>query len=132
MLSGSNIANVALILGITALVMPIGVHSKILKKELPLLASTVVLMGILLRDLSLSRLDAWILLVAFFVIMGWTIWQGLRQGVDSLNNARGAREKDFSPKGVGLAFDRFGLLLMSSKMLVWGGVGLESSACLIS
>src|SRR5690554_4628842 len=35
---GSNIANIALILGITSIIMPITVRSKILKMELPLLA----------------------------------------------------------------------------------------------
>jgi cation:H+ antiporter len=34
---GSNIANIALILGLTALISPIAVHSQVLRKELPVL-----------------------------------------------------------------------------------------------
>ena len=45
---GSNIVNIALILGVTAIVSPIMVNSKIVKKEIPLLLLIVLLM-ILLR-----------------------------------------------------------------------------------
>src|SRR6056297_759674 len=40
---GSNIANIALILGLTALISPIAVHSKVLRKELPVLVAVTAL-----------------------------------------------------------------------------------------
>ena len=40
---GSNIANIALILGLTALICPIAVHSRVLRRELPLLTAVTVL-----------------------------------------------------------------------------------------
>jgi hypothetical protein len=40
---GSNIANIALILGITALISPIAVHSRIIRKELPILTAVTAL-----------------------------------------------------------------------------------------
>ncbi|MCF8081373.1 MAG: calcium/sodium antiporter, partial [Desulfobacterales bacterium] len=40
---GSNIANIALILGLTALVSPIAVHSQVLRKELPVLIGVTAL-----------------------------------------------------------------------------------------
>src|SRR5690606_2296666 len=45
---GSNIVNIGLILGITALISPIAVHSKIVRKELPLLIVIGVLTGLLM------------------------------------------------------------------------------------
>ena len=42
---GSNITNIALVLGITALLAPIAVHSNILRKELPLLAALGLFSG---------------------------------------------------------------------------------------
>jgi len=51
---GSNIVNVALILGVTAIVSPIFVNSKIVKKEIPLLLLIVLLTGYLLLDNTLT------------------------------------------------------------------------------
>ena len=62
---GSNIANIALILGFTALVLPITVHSKVLKKELPILSVIGIIAGYQLYDGELSRLDGVVLLVLF-------------------------------------------------------------------
>ncbi len=70
---GSNIANIALILGVTALITPIMVHSTVLRKELPILILLTVLSVILIADLKLARLDAILLLLVFGCLMAWTI-----------------------------------------------------------
>ncbi|GAB1467005.1 hypothetical protein MASR2M54_25050 [Aliarcobacter cryaerophilus] len=62
---GSNIVNIALILGVTAIVSPIMVNSKIVKKEIPLLLLIVLLIGYLLLDNSLTLFEGVILLVSF-------------------------------------------------------------------
>ncbi len=81
---GSNITNIALILGLTALISPIAVNSQILRKELPFLAGITLLAAWQLRDAEISRFDALVLLVVFGVVMAWTIRQGLRKNKDSL------------------------------------------------
>ena len=48
---GSNITNIGLILGLTALLMPISVHSLILKKELPILSGITLITVFVLYDL---------------------------------------------------------------------------------
>jgi len=70
---GSNISNIALILGITALLSPITVHSGILRKELPILLGVTALTAWLLRDGTISRADSVVLLTVFAVLMGWAI-----------------------------------------------------------
>ena len=55
---GSNIANIGLILGSTAMISPIFVHSKIIQKEIPLLLGMSVLTYLLLLDREVSRTDA--------------------------------------------------------------------------
>ena len=55
---GSNICNIALILGVTALISPIVVHSSVLRKELPILLGATGLTAGLLLDRELSRPDA--------------------------------------------------------------------------
>ncbi|MDP2283106.1 MAG: calcium/sodium antiporter, partial [Pseudohongiella sp.] len=70
---GSNITNIALILGITALVAPIAVDSQVLRHTLPLLTLVSFIAAFLLVDDFLSRSDAIILLLVFSALMGWTI-----------------------------------------------------------
>ncbi|MBN2234323.1 MAG: hypothetical protein JW706_04180, partial [Opitutales bacterium] len=53
---GSNITNIALILGITALISPIAVHSQVIRKELPILTVVTALAAWQLMDHRLSRL----------------------------------------------------------------------------
>ena len=52
---GSNISNIALILGITAIISPMLVHSNIVKRELPILGGITLVLVFLLIDGSLSR-----------------------------------------------------------------------------
>jgi len=124
---GSNITNIALILGLTALISPIAVHSQVLRKELPVLAAVTVLAAWQLWDGEISRLDAWVLLALFAGLMGWTIRQGLRGRSDTLGGEM-AQELEVRAMPikrallwllVGLA-----LLIVSSRILVWGAVAI--------
>ena len=122
---GSNITNIALILGVTALISPIAVHSLVLRKELPILTAVTALAAFQLWDGELSRDDAFVLLGVFAGLMIWTVWQGLRKKTDSLGNEI---EQDLEGRtiplekallwlGIGLE-----LLIASSRLLVWGAV----------
>ena len=123
---GSNITNIALILGLTALLSPIAVHSQVLKKELPILIGVTVLAGWQIYDNELSRLDAVILLVVFFALMAWTIRESLRNKDDALSveTAKEAAELPQMPLKTALIWLVLGLalLILSSRMLVWGAV----------
>ena len=55
---GSNITNIALILGVVALLSPISVHSSVLRRELPVLAVVMLLAGYQLYDGQVSHMDA--------------------------------------------------------------------------
>ena len=68
---GSNITNIALIVGLTAVIAPITVHSQVIRKELPLLLVLTLIGGVQLLDGSLSRLDGMVLLLVFAGVMGW-------------------------------------------------------------
>src|SRR5690606_34311022 len=76
---GSNIANIALILGFTALISPIRFQSNVLRRELPILTAVTALAAFQLWDGELSRTDAWVLLAAFAGLFIWTIRQGIQQ-----------------------------------------------------
>lgn len=127
---GSNITNIALILGLTAILAPITVQSRILKAELPVLMLATLVAGALLYDLEISRTDAWIMLGLFFVIMGWSIWRGMRQPKDALaDDIAHELEEDSMPIGRALVwlFIGLALLIASSRLLVWGAVDIASA-----
>jgi cation:H+ antiporter len=122
---GSNITNIALILGVTALIGPIAVHSQVLRQELPILIAVTALAAFQLRDGELSRFDAWVLLGVFAALMAWSISQGLRQRADALG---GEFEQELAvhtmPLPRALFWVTLGLvvLIVSSRLLVWGAV----------
>lgn len=127
---GSNITNIALILGVTSLIVPISVHSQVLKKELPILfIITLVSIGLLI-DLHLSRIDAVILLVIFAGLMGWTIREGLKNSKDAFaKEVKTELKEDKAPikKSYLMLLGGLILLILSSRLLVYGAVGIAQA-----
>jgi cation:H+ antiporter len=121
---GSNIANIGLILGITAIINPVTVSSNILKKELPILSLVTLLSVALLYDLNFSHFDAALILVLFMLLISWSVYQGLKYGKDRL--ADEIDEEVPSPLSMkrAILYLIFGLLflIISSRILVWGAV----------
>lgn len=122
---GSNILNIVLILGVTATISAIAVHSNILRREMPILLAVTVLSGFLIWDGTISRLDAIILLVVFCGIMGWQIFSALRNRQDALSSEV-EEELASHPMSLKAALMWLAvglvLLIISSKVLVWGAV----------
>ncbi|MGD9366033.1 MAG: calcium/sodium antiporter [Desulfobacteraceae bacterium] len=122
---GSNITNIALILGLTALISPIAVHSQVLRKELPILTAVTALAAWQLWDGDISRFDAVVLLGVFVGLMAWTIWQGMRKKADTLGSQV---EQELEVREMPIRRAIFwlvvGLILLiaSSRILVWGAV----------
>ncbi|KDM89922.1 calcium/sodium antiporter [Photobacterium galatheae] len=127
---GSNIINIGLILGITAIIAPIAVQSNILRKELPLLILIGLLAGGLLWDGQLTRIEAIVLLSGFFILIGWSIYSGLRNKGDALatETENELNEQDM-PLKKALMWLVIGLVLLvvSSRILVWGAVTIAQS-----
>jgi len=124
---GSNITNIALILGITAIIRPIAVHSQVLRQELPILTIVTALAAWQLRDDQITHRDAIILLSVFFVLMAWTIRRGVQLKTDSFANEM---EQDLDqrhlPLRLAIIWLIIGLttLIVSSRILIWGAVAI--------
>ena len=120
---GSNIANIALILGLTALISPIAVHSQVLRKELPLLSGVTLLAAWQIWDGEITRLEALSLLGVFGGLMSWTVWQGLQKKLDAFG-AEVEQTFDVPAMPIKQALMRLvmglALLIVSSRILVWG------------
>ena len=122
---GSNITNIALILGVTALISPIAVHAQVLHKELPILTAVTALAAYQLWDGNITRLEAIVLLSVFGVLMTWTIWQEMQKKPEALATETEDRlEVEDMPLGRAIFWLVVGLLLLivSSRFLVWGAV----------
>lgn len=124
---GSNITNIALILGITALISPIAVHSQVMRKELPILAAVTALAAWQVWDGELTFVDALVLLGVFLLLLAWSIRQGMTQKADALG-VEIAEEMSHRamPLRNAVLWLIVGLLLLivSSRILVWGAVEL--------
>jgi len=124
---GSNITNISLILGVTALMAPIYIKSNVLKKELPILFSITILSIILIQDLFISRIDGLILGMVFVGLMTWSIREGLKNSRDTLSKeVRQELKESAMPFNKSIVVLIVGLILLvaSSRMLVYGAVGI--------
>lgn len=106
---GSNIANIGLVLGITAIIAPLPFSQNVLRRELPWLLGATVLAIVLIFDRELNLLDGLILLTG----LAYILWQLLRS------------EKDNDPAESALASELEELPKMKQRVaLFWLVIGL--------
>jgi len=124
---GSNIANLGLIIGVTAIVSPILVQSSIVRRELPILMAVTAFTAWILWDGTLGRTDGVSLMILFGALMGWSIRQSktpdiLAGEVDVTNPPADVPLRGAVLRLVGGLV----LLIASSRVLVWGAVDLAT------
>jgi cation:H+ antiporter len=129
---GSNIANLGLILGVTALIAPVRVEGALIKREIPAFALTALLLPALLYDNVVSRLEAGVLLAgaAAFTALVTRSAMGARaiaataeagaEVVEADAEAAGAPHVEGRPKLAALAVLGLLLLLGGGKLFVDG------------
>lgn len=124
---GSNITNIALILGLTAIISPITVKSRILRNELPLLSLVTILSAWVVYDGQITRWESILLLALFFLLMGWSVKQGMSKNPDALavETEESLAIAHLEPKKA-VWWMLFGLVLLicSARLLVWGAVDI--------
>jgi cation:H+ antiporter len=122
---GSNITNIGMILGISAIISPITANSQVIRKELPILTAITGIAIWQMFDLHISRFDAAVLLIVFAALTGWSVIQGLNGRRDGFAQDVEAELKVHSMTiGRSLFWIAVGLVLLviSSRLLVWGAV----------
>lgn len=126
---GSNITNIALVLGITALVMPLTVKSETLRREYPIMFTVMLLALALVMDGHLGQIDGLILISGLFVMLYWMIQTAKKQKRDPMEKEfeqeipKITTQKAFLWFFIGLV-----LLIISSRGLVWGSVNIAKAA----
>ncbi len=98
-----------------------------MRKELPILILVTAFAGWQLWDGNLSRMDAIGLMLVFVALIGWSIYQSFRQPDDALAKEM-TEEVHAMPLRKALLWLVVGLLLLivSSRILVWGAVDLAT------
>lgn len=76
---GSNIFNIALTLGLAALIFPIKVNLKVLRIDIPIVIAISLLMLVFLLDKTILRYEAILLVILFLIYVTFTIVQGRRE-----------------------------------------------------
>ncbi|MCP4041800.1 MAG: calcium/sodium antiporter, partial [Gammaproteobacteria bacterium] len=79
---GSNITNITLVVGATALVMPISVSSDTLRREFPLMVLIMLLVLLLLADGELGRSDGILLIVGTILLLSGVAYIGFKASRD--------------------------------------------------
>ena len=114
---GSNIANIGLVLGITALVSPIPLKAIVLKREFPILVITSLLVAVLFLDYHLGYLDG----IAMIVLLAASMFFLTRNNLDAPEILEEIDEipPESTAKAITELVISLALLLGSSKLLVW-------------
>lgn len=83
---GSNITNIALVLGVGLLIVPMSIKSQTVKREMPILLVVTLLVLFLLLDLRLTFLDGLILIIGMFVVTGFLLYIGIKTDKDEFSD----------------------------------------------
>ena len=127
---GSNIVNIGLVLGVTAIVRPIPLESATLRREMPALLAVSLLTVSLFLDTRLSRPDGIVMLTGLAIVMIWFVRLGIRTSEND------PIKKDYEaeiPKNVRMKSAIFWIvvglivLLIGAEWLVDGAIGVAQS-----
>jgi len=119
---GSNIFNIALVLGVSAIIMPIEVHVSILTKEWRILIIATLFSGLLLQDGHLSFTDGLLLLSFLTAFLAFTYKESKNKSHHEFDDLSKKVKKDQSKKTWLMLIVSLAVLISSAKLVVYGGV----------
>lgn len=123
---GSNIANILLILGVTAMIFPFDIERLQRHRDIPFVIMATLFVTIIANDSivpgitknSLNRLDGIVLLVCFLTYMGWVIVQKGKDPKKALEEADEEATSSLTGKHPLLLW---GIAVVSLAALIFGG-----------
>jgi len=124
---GSNIVNIGLVLGLTALIRPIKIESATLRREMPALLAVTLLTVSLFLDSFLSRIDGIVMLTGLAIVMLWLVRLGLRSAANDpikMDYEAEIPSDVRMPVAVTWLIIGLGALLIGAELLVNGAVGI--------
>ena len=98
---GSNIANVGMVIGVAAILMPLAVHKSVLRKEIPIMLGVSALLILLSIDGELSQYDGILLLIGLGIFAVYTFRSALKQREKSKDDTNSGKNNVYV-KSIGL------------------------------
>jgi cation:H+ antiporter len=112
---GSNIANVGMVIGISAILIPVAIQKSVFRKEIPIMLGVSLLLVLLSIDGELSQYDGALLLVGLGVFAFFTFRDALKQRTTTKDNSQNTQNniyvKSFGLIGIGIVVLYIGAIL---------------------
>ena len=112
---GSNIANVGMVIGVSAILIPIAIQKSVFRKEIPIMLGVSFLLVLLSIDGELSQYDGVLLLVGLGVFAFFTFRDALKQRTTTKDNSENTQNniyvKSFGLIGIGIVVLYIGAIL---------------------
>jgi len=128
---GSNLANIGLILGATALVRPVVVLERVVRREIPIMLLLTLLLFLLILDLKVDRSDGFLLCLTLAAYLAYVFHEGKKAppGLMSQYSKLAGGSRKVPSKALLLDI---GLLLIGLVGLVLGGKAIVESATFLA
>lgn len=123
---GSNIANIALIIGIASLIRPMDVHANVIRREIPIMIGVSLLLLLFLIDGELGFIDGLIFLFGLIIYLMFSVMMALKEKnleVD-LEFEEGLKSKIRIPLSIILMIVGLGLLVLGANLFVQSAVAI--------
>ena len=124
---GSNIVNIGLVLGLTAMIRPIKLESATLRREMPALLAVTLLTVSLFLDTYLSQIDGVVMLTGLVIVMVWLTRLGMRSAANDpikIDYEAEIPSDVTMPMAVVWLIIGLTILLIGAKILVYGAIGV--------
>jgi len=112
---GSNIANVGMVIGVSAILIPVAIQKSVFRKEIPIMLGVSFLLVLLSIDGELSQYDGALLLVGLGVFAFFTFRDALKQRTTTKDNSENTQNniyvKSFGLIGIGIVVLYIGAIL---------------------
>ena len=121
---GSNIANVGMVIGVAAILVPLAIQKSVLRKEIPIMLGVSMLLVLLSIDGEISQYDGALLLVGLGVFAFYTFRDALKQRIKTENTS-----EDISNN---IYLKSFGLIAIGIIVLYIGAILTVDNAVIIA
>ncbi len=126
---GSNIANIALILGIAALIRPLDVHANVIRREIPILIGLSILLIVLLYDGELSLIDGIIFVAGIITYTIVNILMARKEKNVEVENEfkEGLKTKLSVPVSIVFVGGGLGLMILGANLFVTSAISIAKA-----
>lgn len=123
---GSNIANIALILGVAALIKPLDVHANVIMREIPIMIGISIVLLLLMIDGELGLIDGLIFVIGLVIYLLVSVIMALKEKNPQVDTEfkEGLKSKLGIPVSIILMIAGLGLLIFGADLFVQSAVAI--------